>query len=172
MSELIAAAVGALLGYILGWLKDERSATRERKAIATALLVELRDVEMFVKRAALARTLPADADYTLPLLHVDTPMIQQFYRNAYRFGPESVAALSDFYRSVVELQSLVTPLGKRPRPGDVARVNLRSICNTWEVKHTEELIVEALASLKREEGTESPYRLTLPVEQENNPISL
>lgn len=125
MSELIAAAVGTVLGYVLGWWKDERSATRERKAIATALLVELRDVEMFVKRAVLARTLPSDADYTLPLPRIDTPMLQQFYRNAHRFTPESVAALSDFYRSRLELQSLVglaSATGKAmPRASNCAR---------------------------------------------------
>lgn len=171
MSELIAAAVGTILGYVLGWVKDERAATRQRKAVATALLVELRDVEQFVENTMSVRKYKPDNDRAAPVQRIETPMLQQFYQNAYRFRPESVAALSDFYRAVRELQSLVASLHTKPHRGETALVSLRALCNTWEAKHTHELTGAAIAALKREGATAIPFKMTDPDEQESGPIS-
>ncbi len=90
MTELLAAGVGALLGYFFGWLQNTLADRSRRRAVATALLFELQ------QSAAILAWLENSWNGSRRRIFFHTPMHDRFAEEVERFDATTVGAVLDF----------------------------------------------------------------------------
>lgn len=96
--EILLLVLGAVLGYVAGWLQNAINDRRRRKAIATALSAEyVRLNSMLEYLAHRWRGGKAVADFSAPM-HDRLPEVVELFR------PATVARLLDFSGLLVELR--------------------------------------------------------------------
>lgn len=122
MSEAVAAVLGAIAGVAGTWLLDARRASRERAAllrdeaqrrrhekaaIATALLCDLRALEVYLRRLYHS-TRPLESAGDRPHLYYD-----HMAGEVRRFTASNVQAVADFFRMSDEVFAAIRDLRQR-----------------------------------------------------------
>jgi hypothetical protein len=99
--KVLIAVTSALLGYALGWFKEQVDRRQRRRALATALLADLRDLEESLHELIAAES-AADG-----MLASTTEVRSKFFSELTLFRSETVAAVQDVYSFTTNVERIL-----------------------------------------------------------------
>lgn len=172
MSEVIAAAIGALVGFGLLFVKETIDRRRHRGALASAMVVELGAVLHHVACLQQRGIIPVDSATKDELLLAATPILNSFGASASLFSSDAIVALTEFTLARNALEKAFAALrdsvrGAAPRgsttgplPGALEQIRASAV-------RARDVLLGDLPAPQRYlmRGTRSPMRLTDAHEQ-------